>query len=65
MKMDLLQKAKITEEEASILMKANEIIIRANSRCRLRNEKAIQLRLMFENTVVRAHIAPTISEERT
>jgi hypothetical protein len=55
--MDLLAKAKISKEDAEILMKANKIIIEANAKVRPKwDKRAIELRLLFEDTCVKSHV---------
>jgi hypothetical protein len=54
--MELLARAKITEEESKVLMTANEIIIRANQKVKKTTDTAVKLRLIFENNVVKSHV---------
>lgn len=54
--MGLYMKARITEKEAEILIKASEIIIDANGATRRWTDTQIDMRKIFERAVIRAHI---------
>jgi hypothetical protein len=54
--MDLYSKSRITESEASILLKAADIIVNANGAARNWTDKQIAMRKLFEHAVIKAHV---------
>ena len=52
----LYANAKVSAEEAEVLLKAVDILVRANGVARKWNQKTIELTRIFHKTNVRAHI---------
>jgi hypothetical protein len=59
--MELYTKAKITESEAEILIKASEIIIDANGEVRKWDNKILVMRKAFEKAVIRSHLQKKVN----
>jgi hypothetical protein len=54
--MELYAKARITESDAEILMKASDIIIESNGAARDWTVQQIAMRKSFSNAVIKSHM---------